>query len=129
VTSSGFATLLVPAAFVGSYFRAFASTATLSCTVRDPGSGSVLARGALSVDIVPTLWPLWDDAIVISKAGMMRSARLGVIINASEAALAAESAHSMSFAFDDAALVLTLAKQLWGSRSLSNVSSEDAGVF
>jgi len=51
---------------------------------------------SVPVSIAPTLWPLWEDAILVSAAGLMRSARLGVVVNASSELLQQQLAGALA---------------------------------
>ena len=94
--------LLLPSVFIGAYFRATltAAAATLSCGIQSvdtnlgssPNASTDLALTSLPLAILPTRWPLWDDTILVSASGAMRSARLGVVLNVTTALLAAAAA-------------------------------------
>lgn len=74
-------TPLAAVVWVGASFRPYSTESTISCYVKSQ-LGQALARATLSLSIIPTIWPLWDDAIIVNDAGLMRSARLGVVLNA-----------------------------------------------
>lgn len=96
---------------VGARFGASRSAAELVCSVQStlPNGtlSATLALTSLPLLILSTRWPLWDDAIIVSATGAMRSARLGIILNATT--------------------VLLLAAGAAGASPTTNFSSHDAG--
>lgn len=84
---------IATAVFVGANFRPLQKSAVLECSIWAAGvlpgvpnaSSGLLALASIRLVVLPSQWPLWDDAIVISASGAMRSARLGVVINATMA--------------------------------------------
>jgi len=71
----------------------------------------------LTLLVQPTLWPLFDDAILIGSAGRMRSSRLG---------LRSEVTTDLLGAAPDA--LLAAAQTLWGNASLPNASATATSV-
>ena len=124
---------LAQAAWVGAFFSQDAGAAdrggTLRCSVSDAGTGQVLASGSLAIVSSPTTWPLWDDAISVSAAGAMRSARLGLVVNATSALLAAAatlnpgSPTALASALACPLAVLLAAQGVWAHTSLPPASS------
>ena len=83
-----------------------------------------LAMASIQVDVAETLWPLWDDAILVGSEGTMRSARLGVLFNATNAVLAAAAASGAGQSA--ASVVLQAARSLWSGVALSNTTPSNA---
>ena len=121
---------LAASLFIGAYFRAPQATADLECSIRTQArSDNVtidLGRTSLPISVMPTSWPLWDDAILIGASGIMRSARLGVVLNATAALLAAfsvagteTSLSSLASALASSAIVLDGARAVWESGALN----------
>lgn len=98
--------LLTAAVFVGAFFGAPPMSAGLTCSIQTAAAVS-LAQASLQLTLLPTRWPLWDDAILVSSSGIMRSARLGVTVNATSALFAAAEAVDQS-----ATILTTLATAL-----------------
>jgi hypothetical protein len=73
---------------LGASFRSGGGVSTFACELM-AGPNSI-ARQVIAADIEPTLWPIWEDAILVSAAaGLSRSASLGLTLNATPALLAA----------------------------------------
>ena len=108
------------------------------------------------ITVTPSLWPLWEDAIVVTATGLMRSQRLGLSLNASvslfnatlcETFAANKSASAYLCADGDAAslgsslnaswfplqrtptAVLAAVVSMWESAAIPNASSSDARSF
>ena len=86
--------LLASVVHVGAYFRAPKSSAELLCSIYASGptqldAGDPMAQTSFPLRVLPTRWPLWDDAVLVAASGLMRSARLGVTLNATAALIAA----------------------------------------
>lgn len=103
-------------------------TATLTCSASDAATRGPLATRALPLAISPTAWPLWEDAILVTPAGLMRSSRLGEVRNASDALLSATSAHGRRLvaATADPPAILHAARAVWGGEPLPNTSAAEA---
>ena len=115
---NGGGALLSSAVFVGASYRAPQSSAALVCGIQADGglnSSMPLALTSLPIDVIPTRWPLWDDAILVSATGAMRSARLGMIINATSALLAAGAnpTSSLKASLASPTAVLAAARAVW----------------
>jgi len=110
---------------VGARFRSGAAAATLTCSIIEVGASShrTLALAKLPLTVIPTLRPLWDDAIVVSAAGLMRSARLRTVVNASAAL--SDATDSVS---ESASSVIAAARALWGNVTLPNASASPEGA-
>lgn len=129
--------LLNVAVWVGALFRSISTpAASLNCQAIDSGTGLMIASASLSLNVVRTAWPLWDDAILVTYAGSMRSARLGGTVNATAALLgvcnsdivvaggsALSCPASFSAAIESPVAILTAAMSLWAPISLSNAST------
>ena len=114
---------------VGASFlqtRSLTRTELIGRILREPGAQS-LASSSLPVTITPTQWPLWDDVIVVSQAGMLRSVRLGATVNASRhfADRLANLNSSIDELVSTASLVLSATTEIWGDISLKNGSLSD----
>lgn len=129
-------------ALAGVYFRAAQSSGALTCRISDPRKAEPLMYSSLPLEVSPTMWPLWDDAIVLSASGLMRAAYLGTTVNATGTLLRlaeniACNYSSMSVAYpnydaggiaaslDMSWLVLAAARDIWGGAVLPNASSRD----
>ena len=128
---------LAAAVLVGAYFRPHPQRpSALVCAIQtaSPSAGGVLAHATLPLTVLPTRWPLWDDAIVVSASAAMRSVRLGVSLNATAALLAAAGAGravndsalatanltpSLAEALLSPVVVVAAARALWGSEALN----------
>ena len=112
----------------------------MSCQVFDSLSGGSLGFETAPIAITPSLWPAWEDAILVASASTMRSARLGVSLNATAAFVAVLSCNA-SFANGggglsgdckallanatlpaDSSVVLATAASVWGGVALPNAS-------
>ena len=122
--------LLGQALYVGAFFRApQTSSALLMCSI-ETAAGGVLASTSLPFAVQPTRWPLWDDAILVSASGAMRSAVLGVTLNATAAlllaAVQASAVHAtpnvLVSALGSPTVVLAAARAVWGG----NISGSGA---
>ena len=67
---------------VGAYYGTAAGSGSLSCSIASGTSGTSLAEGVLSLSVLPSLWPVWEDAILVYPTGIMMSSRLGRYVNA-----------------------------------------------
>ena len=116
--------LLAQVLYLGAFYRVpQASSVVLTCSIESAASG-VVASTSLPLALQQTLWPLWDDAILVSASGAMRSAVLGVALNATAALLltAAEAASvnvmpqaaSLASALASPTAVLAAARVVWG---------------
>lgn len=74
--------LLSPAAAVGAVYGTAGGAAFLSCQVYSADSGDSLGFATTPLSVTPTLWPVWEDAILVAPSGLMRSARLSITLNA-----------------------------------------------
>jgi hypothetical protein len=61
---------------VSATFRSPSGVTSFSCELRG-GGGIVLGNARMDVNILPTLWPLFDDVIVVGSDGILRSTLLG----------------------------------------------------
>lgn len=74
--------------WVGAFFGATSACGgALVCRVSNALSGIPAVTAALPVAIAPTLWPLWDDAVVVGLTGLSFSAYLGQALNLSDSLL------------------------------------------
>ena len=110
-------------------FRSRAASGNVSCAlVGSDGSG--MGAASLPVTILPTLWPLWDDAVVVSDDGTLLSSALGsvngtaALLAALPAAAAACSAGgcTLSAAIADPSVVLAAVVAAFGGTALPNAS-------
>lgn len=139
-SSSTSPVLLSVSASVGAAFRTAGGAASMSCQVFDSSSGGSLGFETAPLAITPSLWPVWEDAVLVASASAMRSARLGVSLNATAAFIAALSCNA-SFAGSrggvsddcqalltnatlptDPSAVLATVASVWGSLALPNAS-------
>ena len=137
--TSSLPALLSPAVAVGVPFGTAAAAATLACRITAANSGVSLAYAAVAVAATPTLWPVWDDAILVIGSGFMRSARLGVVVNATAALLSAYGTASeaqsaalgslVAAAASTPAAALQAAQVVWAAVPLPNSSSPSAAAF
>lgn len=120
--------LLAPSAWVGVFFSSdefFASATTVECTVTNSASGQVLASAVVPFSVLPTKWPLWEDAMSINAIGTMRSARIGIPVNATAALIDAAVATSavggatLESALATPAAVMLAAQRLWANSTLA----------
>lgn len=120
--------LLAQNAWVGAYFSAQdlpADSATVACSVTSSVTGQVLASTTIPVAVIPTMWPLWEDAVSVSAVGFMRSARIGVAVNATAALISAAAATSapggttLNSALASPAAVMLAAQSLWANSTLT----------
>ena len=81
--------LLPPVAAVGAVYGTGGGTAALSCQVYRADAGDSLGFATTPLTVTPTLWPVWEDAILVAPSGIMRSARLSITLNATAALRAA----------------------------------------
>jgi hypothetical protein len=97
------------------------TTARLSCRVLDAATGRSLAFSTAQLDVLPTLWPLWHDVILVGANGVMRSARLSIAVNATAALLAAAAlpAGDLAAAVASSQTVLAAAYSVWSGTSVS----------
>lgn len=108
---------------VDAAFRCDGGSGMIACEVRKAQSRDIVTLKNIPFSVAPTLWPLWDDAIVISTSGQMISTRLGLKINASSALRtaacdqAAQPLHLCTVSINDAAgdpaAALAAAQVLW----------------
>lgn len=120
--------LLAQTAWVGAFFSPVeplvVRAAAVDCSITDSGTGQVLASASVPVTVIPTKWPLWVDAISVSAVGVMRSARIGVTVNATAALIDAAAATSadgnatLENALATPAAVMLAAQTLWGNTTL-----------
>lgn len=118
--------------------------AALVCEILSAGESSI-ARSLLPLFVQPTLWPLWDDALVVAPtlsvggAFFVRSARLAANVNATALLLRAfcqqklpnatgEStpACNVSAAAADALAVFSAVVQAWTDSGLPNATATPA---
>ena len=98
---------------VGGDFGTGGGWASLSCEAFSPDSGRSIAAGTLSLAIIPTVWPVFDHAIVVSREGLLRSVADGSIFNASEYFSRASCAE---IANCSAASAMTIAQQIFSAQ-------------
>ena len=109
--TSPFKPVLLPLRLaIGAAMGSGGGGASLVCELL--AGSSKVARGVLPLDVRSTLWPLWDDAIVVAPslaaggAFVIRSTRLGVNINATALLLTAycrrSGAGALNTSADDA---------------------------
>ena len=123
---------LASTVFVGAFFRAPRMTVDLVCSIHTAFAATsamqeTLALTSFPLRVVPTRWPLWDDAILVAASGAMRSARLGITLNATPALLqaAANAPRStpleslLSVALASPATVLAAARSVWETDALN----------
>jgi hypothetical protein len=63
---------------VGAAFRSPGGSATLSCALTGSDRSS-MGSFRVAATVLPTLWPLFHDAVVVLKDGSMRSSLLGTV--------------------------------------------------
>lgn len=130
--------LLPTLVIVGAAYSTGSGEAMLQCSVSDAQSGSVVARVSLPIVVQRTLWPIWEDALLLLTDGSVLSTRQGWNVNASDALVAAASVHGAGGAsvakLDDAlalpAAVFTAASavvSMWSP--LPNNSAGGTSVF
>jgi hypothetical protein len=73
-----------------------------------------------------TIWPIWDDAVVVLPSGLMRSTRLGHVINGSAALQSVVSGNPMFL--DNLTAVLNATRATWESVSVVNPTLVDAAA-
>jgi hypothetical protein len=111
--------------FLGAYFGTGSGTGALSCRVTQSSIQSVAKLGFQQLIAVQlTVWPIWDDAIVVLASGLMRSTRLSRVINAS-ATLLLFAPDSPSF-LDNLTAVLNATRATWDGVSVQNPASFDS---
>lgn len=122
-----FAPVLLPLRLaIGAAMGSGGGGATLVCEL--VAGSSKVARGVLQLDVQPTLWPLWDDAIVVAPslaaggAFVIRSTRLGVNINATALLLTAYCGRS-------GAIVSNASSDDVNSCSVAAAAGDAAAVF
>ena len=88
----------------------------------------------LSVSVTPTLWPLFEDAILIGASGLVRSARLGSTVDAKAALLSVAPCRDGETGGSDAcgvliavaaapAASLAIVQAIWSASALPNNSA------
>ena len=104
---------------VGAYFGSRSGVGTLRCLVSSEASasspGNLVAVGTQPVVVSATLWPLWVDAILVTDFGIMRSSRLGVSFNATQALLLLSGCGDVAEATRNLSAVLDAASAMWES--------------
>jgi hypothetical protein len=109
---------------VGAYYGTGAGPGQLACAFTGSTAPSLLALSfQSSLTVRSTLWPVWEDAIVVVPTGLMRSIRFSRALNGS-AALLAESPGSStpSAALSDLTAVLAATRKTWQNVSLADAS-------
>jgi len=117
---------------VGAFFKSGGGLRVLSCRISDTRSGLSLAYATVPIKVLPTMWPLWDDAILVSAAGIMRSSRLGRVVNATrDLTIAASStlsnstgdAVTVASALASPVTVISATRAIFENRSLRTTSN------
>ena len=111
-------------------FRSRAASGNVSCAlVGSDGSG--MGAASLPVTILPTLWPLWDDAVVVSDDGTLLSSALGSVngtaallaaLPAAAAAACSAEGCTLSAAIANPSVVLAAVVAAFGGTALPNAS-------
>jgi hypothetical protein len=86
--SSSAPALLPLAISVGATYSSPRASGSLTCQLFDASGGNdgtSLGFTSAPVRVTPSLWPVWEDAILVASSGLMRSARLGRIANVTAA--------------------------------------------
>ena len=127
---AGVPAVLPVSATVGANFGTAGGPATLSCEATAFSTELSLARGTAPLSVMPTLWPFFSKAIVVSREGFMLSVPDGAVYNGSAALLAAvcrgAASCTLSAATTAPELALDVSKQHWG---VEYVSSSSASLF
>jgi hypothetical protein len=113
---------------VGAAYGSGGGTGSLACEAVSAASGASSAYAALQLAVTPTLWPVWEDAIVATAAtGELWSARYGYAASGGPAALLAAVGcgtgggacnSTLAAAASSPAAVLTAARAVWGGVAL-----------
>jgi len=100
------------------------STTELMCTVSNTATGEVQTARRVNLAVAPTAWPLWEDVILVTPSGIMRSARFGLVRNGSAVlhAAAAAALDSESTA-SNASIMLSAVQIVWGAKELPNTTA------
>lgn len=113
---------------VGAYFGGGRGSGTLVCRLTSTSAtasrGATLAMGSLGVSTSPALWPLWEDAIIVTDFGLMRSPRLGRSFNATAPLLQAGGDGDVAAAVRNLTAVVAAAQSVWSDTAFP--SKDDA---
>lgn len=118
---------------VGAYFGTSSGEGALVCRVTSTETvGQVLAVATQPVVTEKSLWPLWDDAIIVTSFGFMRSPRLGLSINSTHDLLRISRSGDVLDAVHNLTAVLATAQLLWARVALprppSSISNNNVGL-
>ena len=134
--SSAAPVTVLPRVTLGAEFETPAVMGALRCTVSGAqgAAGSKIAVGDLPIVVTPTLWPVWDDLLVLPSNGLLRSVRLGKAVNVtsllvSMCSLAATPRGNCSGYSAPPDVVLHAAQSTAGAWPLPAVDASDSFVF
>jgi hypothetical protein len=114
-SSSSFNGVLIPLVVsAGAVFRSLGGSASVTCALSG-ADRSAMGSFTVTASVVPTLWPIFVDAIVVLPDGSMRSTLLGAV-NGSDALLAQSCAPNATLSPDAVAMNASSCTVQVGSR-------------
>jgi hypothetical protein len=84
--------LRITAAYLSS-----SGEALLRCSIFEAETSRLVARVAVPVSVASTVWPIWEDAIMLSDDGSFTSTRFGWRVNATNELLEAAATHDHAY--------------------------------
>ena len=111
---------------VGAAYGTAGGGGTASCELLS-ALGTSVAFVSTPLSVTPTLWPVWEDAIIVAASGRLFSTRLGYAVDGSAPLLAAACSDaaprslcnaSLAAASGSLAVVLAAAQAAWGATPL-----------